>query len=239
MEPMTMSAVALFVSFLSLFVAGVAYWRSGGEREFRALRDELRRETESLRQKQRAHSEHLSHGIRAGYEASRERIKRAQSRVAEARKEATAEVTAKLDALARSLTELGKRADDGIDRLKQELTTETQSAEESLAKAVRRLEAQVQILAVRSEMAKAERLTKKGQFRDAEALLEDAVAKTQRIQESLGGDSAADRAFVEVNDALVEAIRRVRVNFGREIDRVVTASESLVASLETGERKAA
>jgi chromosome segregation ATPase len=238
----TMAAVAFFISCLSLILAAVAYWRSGGQRDVESLRQELRREIESLRERQHLLADQLAQRLRAGYEQSQAHINRLQSRLAEARREATAEVVARIDALSRRLSELAKKADDGLERLKHEVTREMQSAEAGLEREIRRLEADAQILIVRSQMMKAERHAKKGEFSEAEKLLENAVTKTNQIRTVVAGDAVEERALDEVNDALVEAIRRVRSkaeSFRREIERVVATSESLLTSLQARERKAA
>lgn len=233
-----MEVVALVLSCIAIVLAAVAYWRSGGERDVAALRDELRVELDGLRRVQREMGEELSRRVRSGYEGSLSRIRRAQDRISALRAEVSTSLRGTLDVLSQQLADLRRDAEEGITKLKTGVSTGAKTTEEAVAARVRRVEGRVQVLVARAEISRAEKLAAKSQFVEAEQRLEDAVSKVREVRTRLSEEFEDDPAFSEVLDALQDAIRSVRAradDHRRQIDRVLAASDSLLASLETRE----
>jgi hypothetical protein len=235
----TVSIIALCLAGVSLVLSAVAYWRAGGRREVEAVRLELAREAEAVRARQRAMAEELGQRVRTGYEDSLARIKRAEERLAELRDTMAAQTRQAVDALRAQLAEARKQIDAGLQRLKTDASARAAVAEEAVHKRVLRMEGRVQLVVVRAEMVRAERLADKGDFARAQDLLEDAVNKVREVKLRLTDAFEEDPAFRDVLVALQDAIRSVRTEAAdhqRRIDRVLAASDALLASLATREQ---
>ena len=230
-----LAIIALVVASLGLALSWVAFWRSGGKWDIQALRYQIRAGAESIRQAPRAIASDLAARIRSGYEETLEAMKRAEGRLDEIRKGASAELAHLIDGLSRRASDLGQQARDGLDRLRQGASMETQAAQEALARRARRLEANVQVLFARGEMLRAERLADKGEFANAASVLEDAVTRVRDARAKTALESGQVQAFDDVVSALREAIRQVRARAEgtrAQIERVMAASDSLLGSLE-------
>jgi hypothetical protein len=235
----TVSILALCLAGVSLVLSAVAYWRAGGRRDVEALRQELAHEAEALRARQRAMAEELAQRVRGGYEDSLARIKRAEDRLADLRDAMASETRLAIDALRTQLAEARRQVDAGLQRLKTDASARATAAEEALHKRVLRMEGRVQLIAARAEMVRAERLAEKGDFERAHDLLEDAANKVREVKLRLSDTFEEDPAFREVLVAMQEAIRSVRAQAAdhqRQIDRVLLASDALLASLATREQ---
>jgi F0F1-type ATP synthase membrane subunit b/b' len=216
-------AVALFLSVTSFILALVAYWRSGG-----------RNDLEVIRRKQQLVHDELANRVRTALQESHARATRAQRRLAELRTEAAENVHASIDALSRELETIKHEIEDALAKLKTEASTGTQALEENLAKRVHHIEGSLRILAARAEIRAAERLADAGRFVAAEDLLEDAISKVREAKMQVSDEGADEPAFAPVVDALHDAIRSIRARAAdhkRQIDCVLAASDSLLASL--------
>lgn len=230
-----LGVIALVLGAGGLCVSIVAYWRSGGRWKMRTLQYEIRAELEAARQAQRALADELAARIRMGYEDTLERMRRAEARLSEPRQGAPAELTRALNAAARRASELRQQAWDGLDRLRKEASTQAQNAQEAVARRARRLEARVEVLVARGEIARAERLAEREDFVSAQSVLEDAASKVRHARSKMGDPGREAQAFDEIVGALAEAIRRVRLraaNARQQIEKVMTTSDSLLGSLE-------
>lgn len=233
-----LGVIALGLAAAGLCVSIVAYWRSGGRWEMRALQYEIRAALEAARQAQRALADELAARIRAGYDDTLERMRRAEARLSELRQGASAELTRTLNAAARRAAELRQQAWDGLDRLRKEATMQAQGAQEVLGHRARRLEARVEVLVARGEIARAERLAEKEDFVSAQSVLEDAAAKVRDARSKVREAGGHEQVFDEAVDSLAEAIMRVRLRAAtarQQIERVMTTSDSLLGSLEARE----
>lgn len=226
--PSTWAVVALFLSIASMVLAVVAYWRSGG-------RDDL----ELVRKKQQLVVDELARRTRRGLEESFARVQRAQNQLAQLRAEASAGVQDSIDALARELAEVRRELEIARERLKVEVTAGAQAAQEVLGKRVHHIEGTVRVLAARAEIRAAELLADKGRFFEAENMVEDAIAKVREAKMRLSEEEADEPAFGPVIEALHVALHSIRaraIDHKREMDTVLAASDSLLASLRAHER---
>jgi hypothetical protein len=225
--PSSWVVIAVFLSVASMLLAAIAYWRSGG-----------REELELVRSKQKLVVDELARRVRRGLDESRARAQRSQQRLAELRMEAAENVQVSIDGLIREVAEIKKESEERLQDLKFEVTAGAQAAQEALAKRMRRVEGSIRVLGARAEIRAAERLADAGDFADAEDLLEDAVAKVREAKMRLSDDDGEEGKFDPVIDALHEAIHAIReraLDHKRQIDSVLSASDSLLASLRTRE----
>jgi predicted transcriptional regulator len=226
--PGTWVVVALSFSMFSCVLALVAYWRSGG-------RDDL----DVVRRKQQLVLDELSRRTRRGLEDSLARVTRAQQRLAELRTEAASNVHESMDGLSRELANIKRDTEVTLVKLKTEVTSGAQAAQESLGKRVRHIEGSIRILMARAEIRAAEELADAGRFVEAEDLLEDAVAKVREGRMRLADEGGEEPAFEPVIETLHEAIRSVRAraeDHKNQIDNVLSASDYLLASLRAREQ---
>ena len=77
-----MTTTALIIALISLGLASVAYWRSGGKQDVQNLHSSLQREMEALRAKQKELVESASQSLAAAYDHSRQRLAVARNAVA-------------------------------------------------------------------------------------------------------------------------------------------------------------
>jgi hypothetical protein len=216
--------VALALSFVSLALAMVAYSRAGA-------RDDVA----VIRMKQRLLAGEVSCWIRSGLDDSLVRVIRAQVRLAELGRSASAGLRESIDALGRQLAEMKQQAEEGLARLETGVSAGARATQEGLARRVRRLEGSIQVLAARDEIGAAERLADSHEFVRAEDLLEDAVARVREVRMRLADEVSDDAAFATVLEALQDAVRSIRAraeDHKRRIDTVLSASDSLLASLD-------
>src|SRR5260221_13934123 len=68
-----MTTTALIIALISLGLASVAYWRSGGKKDVQNLHNSLQREMEALRAKQKELVESASQSPAAAFDHSRQR----------------------------------------------------------------------------------------------------------------------------------------------------------------------
>lgn len=226
--PSTWAVVALFLSIASMVLAVVAYWRSGG-----------REDLETIRRKQQLLIEELARRTRRGLEDSLARLRRLEQRLGELHAETSIEVRDSVDALSRELAELKREAEIALERLKLEVSTGAHASQEVLAKRVHHVEGTLRVLGARAEIHAAELLADSGRFVEAEDLLEDAVVKVREAKLRLADEEADEPAFGPVLGALHDALRSIRAraeDHKRQLDTVLAASDSLLASLRAHER---
>jgi hypothetical protein len=238
----TLAIVGFVLSCVSIILAGIAYWRTGGRQDVMSLRDDVRREIGLVHERQRKLADETARWLRADYEETIARAQRARGRIALARKEAADEVKSRLEALDRRLTELGDEAQAWIARQQQQTDADLHAAQLRIARTERLLEGELQLIVLKSEMRKAERLTADRNFSDAETKLEGAVARVSNVETLIGDDPTDQRALEEVQHRLFAAIRGLRSNAAtsrEQLQNVVQASDTLLKSLEGRERKAA
>lgn len=239
MGAMVVAIIALVVASLGVALSWVAFWRSGGKWDVDALLHEIGAEADSLLQAHRALANDLAARIRIGYEETLQAMQRADERLDEIRKGASAGLTRLIDSASRRTAELRRQARAGLDRLRKGASLEAQSAQEAVARRARRLEARVQVLFARGEMFRAERLADKGEFDKAASVLDDAVTRVRDARAKTAVGAGQEQAFDDVVSALREAVRQVRVRAEgtrAQIERVMAASESLLGSLEAGDQ---
>lgn len=216
--------VALILSTISLAVASLAYWRSGGARDVAKLRSELLESADEMRAR-----------LRHGYDESLRRIDRARVLLAEIPPQVAASVRASMDALSKELASARREVEEELERLKANVSASSQAARDAVATRVRRLEGRVHLLVARGDMARAESRAERGEFSEAEELLEDALMNVREVQTRLGPLFDDDPAFAHLVASLRQAIRSVRSraeSHKREIETLIAESDRLLHTLE-------
>jgi chromosome segregation ATPase len=225
-----MDIVALTLSAISLVIASVAYWRSGGARDIARLRAELTESANELRAR-----------IRTGYEESLARIDRARARLGEIPPHVATSLRASIDTLNQELSRLRQEAQEELERLKTSASSSARAAEQALAMRVRRLEGRVHLFIARAEKVRAEGLAKRGEFASAEDILEEAITRVREAQTELAGMGGEEPSFAHLVGALRQAVRSVRSRaetHKRELEEVIAESDGLLRSLEAEDARA-
>ncbi len=221
---MAPSIVALILSTISLVIASIAYWRSGGSGDIARLRSQLVETADEMRAR-----------LRHGYDESLRRIDRARTLLSEIPPQVAADVRASIETLDKELASVRREVEEELDRLKASVSASSQAARDAVATRVRRLEGRVHLLVARGEMARAETRAERGEFAAAEDLLEDALMKVREVQTRLGPLFDDDPAFAHLLAALRQAIRSVRSRAEsrkREIEELIAESDVLLRTLE-------
>jgi hypothetical protein len=220
-------AVSLFLSVASIVLAGIAYWRSGAQSELATVRTSQHLVLDELRRK-----------LRKRVEGSLLRVTRNERRLAELRMDPASVVHEAIDALARELGQIKHESEIALVELDDEITRGAEAAQESLARRIHYVESSVRVLTARSEIRGAERLADRGMFAEAEDQLQDAAANMREAKMRLDDEGSDEPAFAPLLEMLDEAIRSVRARAAdhpRHIESVLSASDSLLASLRSHE----
>ncbi len=190
----------------------------------------------ALRRSERARkmlADDLAARIKKDYDAFMARIARVRISLADTRAGAPEELRERIDRINQELEELEAEARRELGRV-QEPTEGAHRRHEELLRGMRRLEARAQLVEVKSEIVRAQRLASQSEFVAAEELLETSASRMRDIRAALGrGES--DPAFVEIVTALQDALRAVRnraENTRRKLQDVLSETDSLLGTFE-------
>jgi hypothetical protein len=159
------------------------------------------------------------------------RIARAKISLADTRAGASEELRERIDRLGEELEEIAREARRDLERLQHEPTRRARIKHEELLRDMQRLEARVQLLEVKSEIVRAQRLASQSEFVAAEELLEAAASRMRDIR----GRGEGDPMFAEIMVALQDALRAVRnraENTRRKLQDVLSETDSLLGTFE-------
>ena len=148
-----MEYLALCVSILSLTVSSVAYFRSGGARDIRALEQRLNEKVERLNAIAHRVSDSVAGRLRAGYMQSIRMISDLQSQVVGLKEKAAEEVNEDLRKLAQTLDGLAGRAVREAKELKGDVSLMMVEAEISLRLAVDEAKARLRMIEAKQELS--------------------------------------------------------------------------------------
>ena len=225
-----MENAAIIIAIIGLILAGMAYWRAGGQRDL-----------EMLREKQTELGEVLLFAIEEAYEASRqslqqtaEGLRNLKAEAIEGLEQEVERATQQLQALERRLAETTKTARDTTAAL-------AHKAERALRLRVHRLEARGSLLYAKGCAVLANRWANQGEFLRAEKRLDEATALLALARETLRADHAYDEQFETVKHSLAEATGAVRAkaqDARQRIDNVLAETNKLLRALESDETNA-
>ncbi|MBI5688394.1 MAG: hypothetical protein HZC54_25255 [Verrucomicrobia bacterium] len=237
-----MEIAALIIAVVSLALAGVAYWRAGGQRDVESARRAIEGELEVLRAKQSEVTEALAEAIAVAYEESRGTLRRTARRLRELKDEAVEGLERQTERALQELAMLEQRLEAGASAARNTALAAARNAEQVVALRVHRLEARVTMLFVKAKVVRAVALAHKKEFGAAERRLEEAADLLRTVRQTLGSDHVHDAGLDAVKNALANATAAVRAeaeDTRRQIERVLAEADSLVGSLESGEPQAA
>lgn len=190
----------------------------------------------ALRRSERARkmlADDLAARIKKDYDAFMARIARVRISLADTRAGAPEELRERIDRINQELEELEAEARRELGRV-QEPTEGAHRRHEELLRGMRRLEARAQLVEVKSEIVRAQRLASHSEFVAAEELLETSASRMRDIRATLGRGEG-DPAFVEIVTALQDALRAVRnraENTRRKLQDVLSETDSLLGTFE-------
>ena len=232
-----MTGLALLIACVALIFSGIAYWRSGGRSDVEQAREEIRRELETLRTRQKALIEALTYRIQHGYEQSLQRIKRAQSRLQEMKDETVEGLQKRIDLAMQDLESLKQKAEQGIASVKGGMVEKAHQAEEAVARRVRRIEGRIQILSIKSAINRAQRFIEKQEFDQAEELLKEAVNELREARMYLPDyDPSLNTVLTTLREAL-KAVQMKAEDLRTKVEQVMKENEQLLSALEGAEQE--
>jgi hypothetical protein len=238
MNAESLSLAAIVLSPVSFILAAVAYWRSGGKQDVRAVQREL----EMLRAKQQQLAESVSQAIETAYALSREHLATARENLRKLRHEAVEGLEKQTQAAQEQLETLAARLEQGAKSAVSQTVAVAQSAEHAVTKRVRRLEARVTILQAKSRATRAAHLAKKRDFANADDLLREAVFEFDRARQILGDDHAYAELIGALKHSLHEAAGAIRAQVEVAFHKAELAlrdADRLISRLEVDETAAA
>jgi len=222
---LALAFVAILVAAISLALASAAFRRAG------------RRERVDRRVQRASPGEgSVARSLREGLETSLARVKRAQLRLAEVGERVSEHHHRSVDDLSRHLDRLRRETEHELAQRLSDAPTSALATPEGLGRRIRHIEANIEVLRARSEIATAEELAEGGAFLEAQELLEDALARIREVKLRLSDVVGDDPAFAPVLDALGEAIHALRSraeDHKRQLETVLSESDSLLAWLST------
>ena len=226
-----MEVVALCISILSLIIGSVAYYRSGGARDIRALEQTLNKKVETLSAIAQRVSDSIAGRVRAGYLRSIRFISDLQSQVAAFKEEAVEEVSEDLRALAQTLDGLTERAVREVKELTADVTLAVVEAELSLRRAVEEATARLKVIEAKQELIFARNAMRGNDLRAAEARVEAALRYLKEAR-SLTGDHVETVASTQKQaQEMLITIRAKARTMKEDLDALMDRSDRLLHAM--------
>ena len=216
-----MEILALCISVLSLILASVAYYRSGGRQDIRLLERGLNEKTERLSAMAQRATDSVAASVRAGYERSIRMISDLQSQVAALREGAVEEIRDDLRMMAQTLDKLAERAAREIREVKIEVSLAVTEAETALRLAVEEAKARLKVIEAKRELALARIAISRNALSDAQARVESALSYLQDAR-SLTVD------HVESVSAMQKQAQEILVTIRTKADTMKAALDALI-----------
>lgn len=233
-----MSPISLVISVVALGLAGVAYWRSGGQRDVARLESAMRRELNELSAKQAELVSHASDAVAAAYDRSRARLQSARTRVHRLQEAAVEGLDSQLRRAGEQLENLGRRLEHAASGAKSTTVAAARAAERGIARRARRIQARVVVLEVKAKARLAEHAARDRDFDRADARLAEATDLLGEVRTILADDDVFGDELDAIRDALRHAVTSVRSraeDTRRRIEQVLADADRVVTSLESDE----
>ncbi|MBN2130101.1 MAG: hypothetical protein JW741_11420 [Sedimentisphaerales bacterium] len=233
-----MNIVSLVIAFVSLGLAAVAYWRSGGKRDVEIARARIEDELDRLRAKQKELLEHMSEGVAAAYERSRRRIERIRANLDRLKNETSEGVKKQAELASRQLQELERQLESNAKSAADNTLSAARKAQEALSRRVRRMEARTKLLLAKVQVTLAQGLCAREKLDRAARHLEEASEHLGEARAILGADHAYDSDVTDMRRTLSEAMAAVRSkaeDSKKKVDELLSATERLIGGMEKDE----
>ena len=239
-----MSTAALIVASISLALAMVAYWRSGGARDIQKLKTALHSELEALRTKERELVESATKSLAAAYGRSRRRLAAARESLQKLKRETVEGLEKQIKLALEQLEALTELIEKSAHAAEQRTISAARRAERAIASRVRRMQARVALIHAKAKATHARWAAVSEDFDRAERLLVDATEHLRDARETLRFDRADDAQLEleldAVRESLREAISAVRARAAdvhEHLEQVLADSNRILSTLETQETR--
>ncbi len=227
----------LAISIVSLALAAVAYWRSGGKQDAKRVRLEIER----LKAKEKEMAESITQTLAAAYEASRQRLQYARELLRQTKDEAIRGVEQQLRRAQAQLEALGRKLEEAAHSAKETSVSAARNVERTISLRVRRIEARAMLLRAKTKMTLAISAASKLEFEKAEHRLDEATELWREAREVLADDHAYDQLFDAMKRSLRDATTALQSqaqSARAKIEEVLVETDRLVNSLEADEQRA-
>jgi hypothetical protein len=223
--------LALCVSILSLTVSSVAYFRSGGARDIRALEQRLNEKVERLNAIAHRVSDSVAGRLRAGYMQSIRMISDLQSQVVALKEKAAEEIHEDLGKLAQTLDGLAGRAVREAKELKGDVSLMMVEAEISLRLAVDEAKARLRVIEAKQDLSFARKAINENDLKAAEACVETALGHLKEAR-SLTADHIDSLAALQKQaQEMLVAIRAKADTMKEDLDALIARSDRLIREM--------
>jgi chromosome segregation ATPase len=231
-----MEILALVISILSLIIGSIAYIRSGGKQDIRAVERALNERIEELRALVHRTGDSLVASVRAGYQRSVRAIDEMASLARALGEVAVEEVREDLKAISETLDRLSARAAREIKEVKAGITAAVVEAEEALRRAVEEARARLAVIEAKQQLALALLDVARNNLVDAESHVEAAMfsLKTARSLTSEHVKSLED-VQKQALRTLVE-LRAKADTLKATLDSLIKRNNLLLAEMSGGAR---
>jgi hypothetical protein len=227
---------------ISLGLALVAYWRSGGKQDVQSVQASLQRELDVLRAKQKELVETASQTLAAAYDRSRQRLAIARENLRQQKEEAVAGLEKQVKLAQEQLEDLAKKLEDSARAAKDLTVSAARGAEEAIALRVRRIQVRTTLMQAKAKATHAQSAAANKEFDQADQLLIEATELMRDARQTLGDDHAYDALLDTMRGALRDATTAVRAkaeNIRQKLDQVLADTDKLVSQLESDETESA
>lgn len=236
-----MATFAVIIALISLGLASVAYWRSGGKQDVKSLQASFQHEMDSLRAKQKELVESASQTLAAAYDRSRQRLSDARENLRQQKEEAAEGLQKQVRLAQEQLEALAGNLEDTAHEAKDLTVSAAHRAEQSIALRVRRIEARATLIMAKTKASRAESAAADKEFERADQLLTEATELLRDARETLDEDQAYDTQLDTIRSSLREATQAVRSqaeDIRMRIEQVIADTDNIVGTLESDETKA-
>jgi len=216
-----MEILALVISILSLIIGSIAYIRSGGKQDIRAVERALNERIEELRALVHRTGDSLVASVRAGYQRSVRAIDEMASLARALGEVAVEEVREDLKAISETLDRLSARAAREIKEVKAGITAAVVEAEEALRRAVEEARARLAVIEAKQQLALAFLDEARNNLEDAESHVEAAMSSRKTAR------SLTSEHVKSVEDVQKQALRTL-VELRAKADTLKATLDSLI-----------
>lgn len=237
-----MAVTALILSLVAVALAGTAYWRAGGAADLHRTHDELRRDFDALRAKQRELVDGAADTLATAYNRSRSELRAVQDRIGELGRHTTDGLQDQLrDELHRAATQaqqLVSSLEHAAGQAKTLTATAARNVEARISRRVRRIHARVVLLELKANAAVAARAAENRDFDHADRRLANASELLSEARGIVDDDHVITEELAAMKLRLLDAAEAVRTraeDTRRRIDTVVADTDRVIDDLEAAE----
>jgi len=223
-----MEILALCISVLSLIVSFAAYYRSGGQRDVRALERTINEKIERLNTMAQRAADNVAARLKAGYERNICTIAALQSRVAALREEAVEEIREDVGRIAHRLDRLAERAARELKDIKAGIEATLTEADIGLRLTVDDAKAHLKVIEAKRELVRARIAILRNDLVEADARVESALRYLEEAQSLALGHHESLAVLQRQAQLMLVAIRTRADTMRASIDALLERSNRLL-----------